>query len=94
MKLFNIVRPDRAYFGQKDAQQVRVIEKMVADLDLGLEVVAVPTPRRARDSAPSSNLTTNSGRQGGTGPPGIGPTGTGPGDAGPADAGPADARSC
>ena len=54
MKLFNIVRPDRAYFGQKDAQQVRVIEKMVADLDLGLEVVAVPTVREPDGLAISS----------------------------------------
>jgi pantoate--beta-alanine ligase len=54
MKLFNIVRPDRAYFGQKDAQQVRVMEKMVADLDLGLEVVAVPTVREPDGLAISS----------------------------------------
>ena len=57
MKLFNIVRPDRAYFGQKDAQQVRVIEKMVADLDLGLEVVAVPTVRESDGLAVSSRNT-------------------------------------
>ena len=57
MKLFNIVRPDRAYFGQKDAQQVRVIEKMVADLDLGLEVVAVPTVREPDGLAISSRNT-------------------------------------
>ena len=54
MKLFNIARPDRAYFGQKDAQQVRVIEKMVADLDLGLVVVAVPTVREPDGLAISS----------------------------------------
>lgn len=57
VKLFNIVRPDRAYFGQKDAQQVRVIEKMVADLDLGLEVVAVPTVRESDGLAVSSRNT-------------------------------------
>lgn len=45
LKLFNIVRPDRAYFGRKDAQQVAVIERMVADLDLELEVRAVATVR-------------------------------------------------
>ena len=54
MKLFNIARPDRAYFGQKDAQQVRVIEKMVADLDLGLVVVAVATVREPDGLAISS----------------------------------------
>ena len=57
MKLFNIVRPDRAYFGQKDAQQVLVIEKMVADLDLGLAVVAVPTVREPDGLAISSRNT-------------------------------------
>ncbi len=57
MKLFNIVRPDRAYFGQKDAQQVRVIEKMVADLDLCLEVVAVATVREPDGLAISSRNT-------------------------------------
>ncbi|MDM7999318.1 MAG: pantoate--beta-alanine ligase, partial [Dehalococcoidia bacterium] len=44
-KLFNIVEPTRAYFGQKDAQQVVVIKKMVADLNMNLEVVVVPTQR-------------------------------------------------
>lgn len=45
LKLFNIVRPQRAYFGQKDAQQVAVIRRMVRDLDLELEVRAIPTVR-------------------------------------------------
>jgi pantoate--beta-alanine ligase len=45
LKLFNIVRPDRAYFGQKDAQQVAVVRRLVRDLDLELEVRAVPTVR-------------------------------------------------
>ena len=44
-KLFNIVQPHRAYFGQKDAQQLGVIRKMVAELDMDIEVVAVPTVR-------------------------------------------------
>lgn len=46
-KLFNIVRPDRAYFGQKDAQQVIVIKRMVADLNMGIDIVAVPTVRES-----------------------------------------------
>ena len=45
LKLFNIVRPDRAYFGQKDAQQVAVLKRMVRDLDLDLEIRVVPTVR-------------------------------------------------
>ncbi|HXZ94867.1 MAG TPA: pantoate--beta-alanine ligase [Dehalococcoidia bacterium] len=53
-KLFNIVQPSRAYFGQKDAQQVVVIKKMVADLDMGIEVVVVPTVRESNGLAMSS----------------------------------------
>jgi pantoate--beta-alanine ligase len=45
VKLFNIVRPDRAYFGQKDAQQAAVVKQLVRDLDLGLEIRVVPTVR-------------------------------------------------
>jgi pantoate--beta-alanine ligase len=53
-KLFNIVQPTRAYFGQKDAQQVVVIKKMVADLNMNLEVVVVPTVRESDGLAMSS----------------------------------------
>jgi pantoate--beta-alanine ligase len=53
-KLFNIVQPTRAYFGQKDAQQLVVIKKMVSDLNLDLEVVAVPTVRESDGLAMSS----------------------------------------
>jgi pantoate--beta-alanine ligase len=44
-KLFNIVRPDVAYFGQKDAQQVEVIRRLIRDLDLELELRVLPTVR-------------------------------------------------
>jgi len=53
-KLFNIVEPTRAYFGQKDAQQLVVIKKMAADLNMNLEVVAVPTVREPDGLAMSS----------------------------------------
>ena len=53
-KLLNIVQPTRAYFGQKDAQQVVVIKRMVADLDMNLEVVVVPTVRESDGLAMSS----------------------------------------
>jgi pantoate--beta-alanine ligase len=45
LKLFNIVRPRRAYFGQKDAQQVAVVRRLVRDLDLEIELRVVPTVR-------------------------------------------------
>ena len=45
LKLFNIVRPDRAYFGQKDAQQAAVVKQLVRDLNLALEIRVVPTVR-------------------------------------------------
>jgi len=53
-KLFNIVQPTKAYFGQKDAQQVVVIKRMVADLDMGIEIVVVPTVRESDGLAMSS----------------------------------------
>ncbi|MFC1973962.1 pantoate--beta-alanine ligase [Chloroflexota bacterium] len=53
-KLFNIVGPDRAYFGQKDAQQALVIKKMVTDLNMNLEIVVVPTVREPDGLAMSS----------------------------------------
>jgi pantoate--beta-alanine ligase len=45
LKLFNIVRPRRAYFGQKDAQQIEVLRRMIRDLDLEVELRVVPTVR-------------------------------------------------
>lgn len=53
-KLFNIVQPDRAYFGQKDYQQLKVIQRLVFDLFLPLTVVAVPTLREDDGLAMSS----------------------------------------
>ena len=56
-KLLNIVEPARAYFGQKDAQQLLVIQKMVADLDMDVQVVPVPTVREVDGLAMSSRNT-------------------------------------
>ena len=53
-KLFTITRPDRAYFGQKDGQQVAVIRKMNTDLNLGVEIVTMPTIREPDGLALSS----------------------------------------
>jgi len=53
-KLFNLMEPTRAYFGQKDAQQLLVIQRMVADLNMNLEVVACPTVREEDGLAMSS----------------------------------------
>ena len=62
-KLFNITRPDTAYFGQKDAQQALVIRKMVSDLNMPLEIVICPTIREPDGLAISSRNQYLNGRQ-------------------------------
>ena len=53
-KLFNLIQPDRAYFGQKDGQQTAIVRKMVKDLDFRVDVVVVPTVRNSDGLALSS----------------------------------------
>lgn len=53
-KLFNIVQPERAYFGEKDYQQLTIIQRMVSDLNLPIEIVPVPTLREPDGLAMSS----------------------------------------
>ena len=62
-KIFSIIRPDRAYFGQKDAQQIRIIKRVNEDLNFGVEVIECPTVREVDGLAMSSRNTYLSSKQ-------------------------------